>query len=136
MAERRAILIVDDEFIILMALKQELISRYGREFLLETALDPAEAEAIIDELAGEGVSVILVISDWLMPGMKGDEFLSRVRADFPRIRTIMVSGQANPDDVARIREAGDLDAYFMKPWDPARLVAACRKLLEEAGDGD
>jgi len=124
MAERRAILIVDDEFIILMALKQELISRYGREFLLETALDAAEAEAVIDELAGEGVSVILVISDWLMPGMKGDEFLAEVKRRHPGVRCIIVSGQADPEAIAKARELVALDAFIRKPWNRRELLQA------------
>ena len=124
MAERRAILIVDDEFIILMALKQELISRYGREFLLETALDAAEAEAVIDELAGEGVSVILVISDWLMPGMKGDEFLAEVKRRHPEVRCIIVSGQADPEAIAKARELVALDAFIRKPWNRRELLQA------------
>ncbi len=124
MSERKAILLVDDERIILMALRQELLGPFGGRFLLETAVDAAEAEAVIDELAGEGVSLILVISDWLMPGLKGDEFLARVKARRPGVRCIIVSGQADPEAVERARRLVDLDAFIRKPWRRCELLAA------------
>jgi DNA-binding NarL/FixJ family response regulator len=123
-----AILIVDDEAIILMAIKQELFGHFGDKYLLETALNAADAIQAIDELAGDGVRIILVISDWLMPGKKGDEFLAEVKASHPEIRCIIISGHADPDAIARARARVDLDAFIEKPWDRRDLlnaVSAC-----------
>ncbi|HOZ72377.1 MAG TPA: response regulator [Spirochaetales bacterium] len=119
-----AILCVDDEAIILMAMKRELKTHFRDRFRFETALDAAEGLRIIDALSEDGVSVILVISDWLMPGMKGDEFLLRIRSLHPDIRTIMVTGHADPASIERtIKEAGAF-TVLQKPWNRGELIAA------------
>jgi DNA-binding NtrC family response regulator len=135
MKARRAILIVDDEAIILMALKQELLRRYKGEFILETALDAVEANSVIDELAGEGVRLILVISDWLMPGIKGDEFLAGVKARYPEVRCIIISGQADPVAIERAQGLVALDAFIRKPWDKEELLAAVGACVGGGCDG-
>ncbi|HOX47697.1 MAG TPA: response regulator [Spirochaetia bacterium] len=131
----RAILMVDDEMIILLSLRQELRAKLGPAYRYEIARDADEGLKAIEELAADGVSVVLVISDWLMPGMRGDEFLANVRAGHPEVKTIMVSGHADEDQLERLRDSGALDAFFRKPWDPARLARECGRLLAspEAG---
>jgi response regulator RpfG family c-di-GMP phosphodiesterase len=124
MSGKGAILIVDDEAIILMALKQELLRQYGDEYLLETALDASEAGVVIDDLVRDGIRIILVISDWLMPGVKGDEFLAGVKRRHPEVRCIIISGQADPTAIARARELVHLDAFIRKPWNRVELLAA------------
>jgi DNA-binding NtrC family response regulator len=124
MNEKSAILIVDDEAIILMALKQELMGRYGDAFQLETALNAKEANEVIDDLVGDGIRIILIISDWLMPGVKGDRFLADVKIRHPTVRCIIISGQADPEAIARARELVGLDAFIRKPWNRAELLAA------------
>jgi DNA-binding NtrC family response regulator len=124
MGKNGAILIVDDEAIILMSLRQELRSQYGARFRLESALNAAEANAIIDELAADGVEVILVISDWLMPGVKGDEFLADVKRRYPGIRCIIVSGHIDAEAIEAVRASLALDAFIQKPWKRGELLAA------------
>ena len=78
MDPKKAIVCVDDEAIIVLSLKQELQNRLGDEYIYESAMSAEEALQVIEELSGDDVCVILVISDWLMPGIKGDEFLLRL----------------------------------------------------------
>jgi DNA-binding NtrC family response regulator len=129
MHPERAILLVDDEAIILLALRQELRSELGPGFRYEIASSAAEGLAVFDELEADGIRIVLVISDWLMPGMRGDEFLSRVRVLHPEVRTIMISGQTDEDQLDKLKASGSLDSFMRKPWDPKRLVAECRRLL-------
>lgn len=131
----RAILMVDDEMIILLSLRQELRAKLGSSYRYEIVRDADEGLKAIEELAEDGVRVALVISDWLMPGMRGDEFLEGVRARHPEIKTIMVSGHADEVQLERLRGSGALDAFFRTPWDPARLASECGRLLSapEAG---
>jgi DNA-binding NtrC family response regulator len=128
----KAILLVDDEAIILLALRQELRAELGPLYRYEIATNAKEALAVFDELAADGVRIVLVISDWLMPGMKGDEFLMRVHEQHPDVKTIMISGQTDEDQLAKLRESGALNVFLRKPWNPAILTAECRKLLEES----
>jgi len=68
----KAILCVDDEILILLSLLRELKSFFGETFVYERATNANQAFKVIDELALEGIKLILIISDWLMPGIKGD----------------------------------------------------------------
>jgi len=128
----RAILIVDDEAIILMALRQELRAALGPGYRYEVAMNASDALAVFDRLAGLGVRIVLVITDWLMPGMRGDEFLMRVRSSHPEVKTIMVSGQTDEDKLQTLIGSGALDVFVKKPWEGKRLVSECRRLLGEA----
>jgi DNA-binding NtrC family response regulator len=131
----KAVLIVDDEAIICLALKQELKIALGSAYRYETALDGTRGLATIKELVAAHVKVVLIISDWLMPGMKGDEFLIEARRGNPDVRTIMVSGQCNEFEVGNIRSSGILDAFFKKPWDSGALLRTCRTFLLEEENG-
>ena len=102
MSPDKAILLVDDEAIILLAMRRELRSELGPSFRYEIATSAEEGLAVIDELATDGIRVVLVISDWLMPGMKGDEFVVRVRGIHPGVRTVMVSGQIDEEQLDKL----------------------------------
>lgn len=128
----RAILIVDDEAIILMALRQELRAALGPGYRYEVAMNASDALAVFDRLAGLGVRIVLVITDWLMPGMRGDEFHMRVRSSHPEVKTIMVSGQTDEDKLQTLIGSGALDVFVKKPWEGKRLVSECRRLLGDA----
>lgn len=124
---KKAILCVDDEMIILLSLIQELKSSFGSEFLYEKATDADQAFEVIEDLALEGVKLILIISDWLMPGIKGDEFLETVRSQHPEIKAIMITGQAEKAVVDRLLASGCVTDVIEKPWNPQRLVEAVKK---------
>jgi CheY-like chemotaxis protein len=125
----RAILVVDDEAILLMALRQELRSELGASYRYEIAMSAKEGLSLFDELSAEGVRIALVISDWLMPGMKGDEFLMRIHETHPEVRTIMVSGQIDEGQLDLLKSSGTLDVFMRKPWSSKLLLAECSRLL-------
>ncbi len=124
---RKAILCVDDEKLILLSLVRELKNSFGDEYIYEKATDAYQAYEVIDELALEGVKLILIISDWLMPGIKGDEFLETVRERYPDIKAVMITGQADEDVINRLIESGCVSDVIEKPWDQLRLVEAVKK---------
>lgn len=124
---KKAILCVDDEKLILLSLIQELKTSFGNEFIYEKATDAYRAFEVIDELALEGIKLILIISDWLMPGIKGDEFLETVRKRYPDIKAVMITGQADEDVIKRLLKNGCVIDVIEKPWNPQRLVEAVRK---------
>jgi CheY-like chemotaxis protein len=112
----RAILCVDDEAVLLLSLKSELRSFLPADCRVETALDAGEAEELIEELGRGGIRVILIISDWLMPGLRGDEFLIRVHAKHPEIKSIMITGHADRDSIERALAVAGVRKVFPKPW--------------------
>ncbi len=119
--DRRAILCVDDEPIILLALVQELRKSLGTEFLLERAMGPEEALGAMENLEAEGTSLALVISDWLMPGMKGDELMVAIWQRLPETPVIFITGWAEAPAIERIRQSGPVLAVLKKPWDSREL---------------
>lgn len=127
---RMAILCVDDEAILLLALKQELRGRFGSRYAYESALGPNEALALIDELEATETELVLVISDWLMPGMRGDDFLAEVHRRRPDAKLVLLTGMADEGAMNRAMAASELDACVMKPWTSARLLDTLETLLK------
>jgi CheY-like chemotaxis protein len=131
MSDRKAILCVDDEIIILLSLVEELKLAFGGKFVYEQAIDAASALKIVEELSRDGVDVIFVISDWFMPGMKGDEFLEVIHRDYPEIRAILITGQADEAALSRISHNDSVVAIFNKPWNPVDLAEKIRSYSED-----
>jgi DNA-binding NtrC family response regulator len=112
-----------------LSLKHELKSSFGDEFVYETALSAEEALDVIGEMEVEGISLILVISDWLMPGIKGDEFLRRVKVEHPGVQTILVTGQADERTIESLVRDKVVDGLVMKPWRAKALIAEIERCI-------
>ena len=124
------ILLVDDEKTILDSLKQQLRHLFGARFQYETAEDVPEAWEVLAELEEDGTRVVLIVSDWLMPGVRGDEFLVDVRARRPEIVRVMLTGQADDAAMHRAREEAQVHRILHKPWSTDELVAVIAAALE------
>jgi CheY-like chemotaxis protein len=117
-----AILFVDDEKVILESLKEQLKRRFGSQYLYEAAESAEEAWEIIEELHTDEVKVLIIVSDWLMPEMKGDEFLIKVHQKFPEIVTVMLTGQADEAAIDRAKKEANLYCCLRKPWTEDELA--------------
>ena len=120
--EKGVLLCVDDEIIVLTALKDQLRRAFGNEFVIDIAESAEEALELLDELSAAGHKLLVIVSDWLMPGMKGDEFLIEAHKRFPSVVKIMLSGQAETAAVDRARKEAALHDFLAKPWNAAELV--------------
>jgi CheY-like chemotaxis protein len=121
---KSVILCVDDETVILESLKAQLRKSLGKSYTYELAQDAEEALDIIDELNADEVNILLIVSDWLMPGMKGDEFLIHVHQKFPRIVKILLTGQADQAAIDRAYASANLHRCLFKPWSENDLIEA------------
>ncbi len=124
-----AILCVDDEKVVLQSLRTQLKEAFGDAYIYELAEDADEALEVINELSEEGISISLIVSDWLMPGMKGDEFLIHVHQLFPNIIKIMLTGQADESAIKRTKEQANLHGCLFKPWSEEELVETLKSGL-------
>ena len=124
-----AILCVDDEVAILKSLEIELQDAFKNNYVYEFAESAEEALEILNELYEDRISVLLVLSDWLMPGMKGDEFLIKVHQKYPGVAKVMLTGQANKEAVERARQQANLYRYLNKPWKTQELVETIRSAV-------
>ncbi|MEM9215538.1 MAG: adenylate/guanylate cyclase domain-containing protein [Cyanobacteria bacterium P01_F01_bin.150] len=116
-AERKhAIVCVDDEVTVLRSLKTELKQALGDRYLIEMAEDGRDALDLLDELLAERYEIPLIITDYIMPELKGDELLRQVHRLTPNTLKIMLTGQATMDAVANIIRHANLYRYIPKPW--------------------
>ena len=118
------LLSVDDDLIVLKALKDQLHASHGKLHVIEVAQSADEALELLDELAGQGLRPLVVISDWLMPGMKGDDFLIEAYQRFPHVVTILLSGQTGSDTLEKVRSRANLHEFIGKPWEEQALIDA------------
>ncbi|NET27284.1 response regulator [Okeania sp. SIO1I7] len=116
-----AILCVDDEMPILKVLKEQLQRCFGNKYIYEVAQSAEEAWVVIDELEEEDIKILAIVSDWLMPNVKGDVFLTQVHQRFPNVVTVMLTGQADEVAIERAREQANLYACIHKPWTEEQL---------------
>ncbi|MEG5040854.1 MULTISPECIES: response regulator [unclassified Microcoleus] len=115
------ILCVDDEPDILNSLKMQLKKEFKNDYFYELAESGDEALDLLEEFQ-EKAQVIVVVSDWLMPGIKGDELLIKVHQKYPKIIKVMLTGQANAAAVQRAVEEADLYCCLYKPWQSKDLI--------------
>lgn len=119
---KSAIICVDDEVVILESLKKQLKRKFGDRFIYEVAESAEEAWELIEELNEEGIGMIAIISDWLMPGTKGDDFLIQIHQRFPQITKVMLTGQADVDAIERAKQEANLHSCLYKPWTESELT--------------
>ncbi|MEM7347892.1 MAG: response regulator, partial [Chloroflexota bacterium] len=82
-----------------------------------------------DELEEDGVDLCVIISDWLMPGLKGDDFLIKVHKKLPRVIKILLTGQADEAAVVRATEEANLEQCLHKPWQGEELIETINMAL-------
>jgi len=124
-----AILCVDDEKMVLNSLKDQLKKHFHPKYLLEFAESTEEALEIITDMQSTGIELMVVISDWLMPGMKGDEFLIKVHSLSPDTAKMLLTGQADEKAIDRVKTEAKLVAMISKPWEEKELVDIIQKCL-------
>jgi DNA-binding NtrC family response regulator len=122
----KAIMCVDDEKTVLDSLKEQLKKNFGDEFLYESAESAEEAEEVIDELSLEGIRILIIVSDWLMPRIKGDEFLINIHKKHPEIVKVLITGQADQESIERAKREANLFKVIHKPWTEEELVETIR----------
>lgn len=125
------ILCVDDERIVLDSLSTQLKVAFGDEYFIEVAEDADEALEVIDELSEDSTKILVIVSDWLMPGMKGDEFLVLVHQKFPKVIKILLTGQADETAIQRAKDQANLHCCLFKPWSNQELVETIKSALAQ-----
>lgn len=128
----RRVLIVDD-IQINRDLFMEQLGAWNIE--AETAQDGVEALTKIKAAQNEGQPYDLVLLDFLMPGMNGQEFAQLITQtqsiDNPQI--IMLSSCDQPVSTSALREIG-IDSYLVKPVRERRLFDTIVRVLSNPTD--
>jgi response regulator RpfG family c-di-GMP phosphodiesterase len=117
------LLLVDDELGIVKAL-----TRVFRQENYEVITAGSGKEAL--EKLAQG-PVHLVISDFMMPGMNGAQFLHEVKLRSPETIRIMLTGHANTDAVMGAINEGAVYKFILKPWNDDDLRVTVALALEQ-----
>lgn len=127
---RQVIICVDDEVIVLDSLREQLQKEFGEELLIEIAESGQEALEVYDELIEDGYEVPLVLADFIMPHMKGDELLALIHQRDTETKKIMLTGQATIEGVSNAVNKANLYRYISKPWDKSDLVLTIQEAIK------
>jgi response regulator RpfG family c-di-GMP phosphodiesterase len=127
--EIKAILTVEDDQEALNALRMQLERNFTDGFVLEFAQNVDEAISVIDNLVEENIDLILLLSDWYMPGKNADVLVDYIKRKNPDVRVIVLSGQLDTSKAGKMLEANVIDRVIMKPWDESNLMNQIKGFL-------
>lgn len=117
------ILLVEDDDSSRRALAEVLL-RDGYE-----VSQAARAEEALERLLDETVDA--VITDLVMPGMKGDQLVQEMSETFPEVPVIAVTAFGSVENAMELTRAGAAD-YLTKPFRTAELLDSLRRVLKES----
>lgn len=123
------ILCVDDDSTVLNALRTLLGKIFGADNIIEIAETGEEALEIAREYRDDGKAVNVIVSDYIMPVMRGDELLVRLHEASPDTVKIMLTGQSDLDGVKKAINEANLYRFLEKPFNNADLVLTIRSAL-------
>jgi DNA-binding NtrC family response regulator len=107
----------------------QLERNFSEDYLLEFAQNVDEALTVIDELITHEISIILLLSDWFMPGKNADVLINSIKARNPSVKVIVLSGQLDHSIAGEMLENNIIDRVIMKPWDEGMLINQIRTFL-------
>lgn len=114
------ILLIDDNAV-QAAIRQTILKRAG--YFVIAALSPERA---LEQFRNNEFpsAIDLILTDHIMPGMNGSEFVREVREFAPDVPVLVISGLAEAEDEYR-----DLNVHFrLKPLLPDNLLASVHRL--------
>jgi DNA-binding NtrC family response regulator len=117
----RTILVIDDDSMILMILKQTL-TKAGYRVI--TANSGEEGIATIASSQAD-----LVLTDYLMPGMSGIEVLNVIKQNQPLLPVIMLTGHGDVALTIKAIQLGAID-FIEKPIHSKELIEVIKRALE------
>lgn len=116
------ILIVDDELIVLVGLRETL---RGAGYDVTTAPNPIPA---LEFVRTQPFSV--VISDHQMPEMSGLDFLAQVKEIQPNATRILITAVLSLDTVIEAINRGEIYRFIVKPWLREELLVAMKNAVQ------
>lgn len=113
---RARLLVVDDE-----AYNRDLLERiFARQADVVSAADADEALAALT--AADGAFAAVICDQRLGRGL-GTQLAAQIRARWPDLRIVIITGYAEDPDLLAARAAGTIDDVIGKPWLPPILRA-------------
>lgn len=124
------ILCVDDEKTILDSLEEQIQNKLGKDYDVEVCQSAEEALDILDEFENDSRHVAVIVSDQMMPGMKGDQFLVQSNEKYLNTPKILLTGQASLEAVRNAINKASLFRYINKPWEENDLMLTIKEAVD------
>jgi PAS domain S-box-containing protein len=121
---RETILLVEDDSAVRTTIAR-ILTRRGYDVL--AAGDPQEAIALA---RGHPGPIALLLTDLVMPVMKGTELAEQIVAIRPGIRRLFMSGYASDETIRALMESTEV-SFIEKPFLPDTLARMIRAILDE-----
>ncbi len=122
---KHTILLVEDEAFVIKALNR-LFRKEGYHILTASS-----GQKGLELLKKVEKPVSLFISDQLMPGMTGVQFLEKAKKIFPDAIRFLLTGRSDMDAIVDAVNKGEIHRYLTKPWNDADLTLQVRQSLEQ-----
>ena len=116
------VIVVNDQ-IAVCKMWQQLLNRTLGLSCPGYAIDGDAAIGMVREIEPD-----VVLMDVLMPGMRGDEAMHHIKADFPDTIVIMYSADSSTEPIARNAGAAD---FLLMPVPPTHLASTIRRIYKE-----
>lgn len=123
------IMCVDDEPSVLTLLRH-LLDNMADDTVVEVAESGQEALDICADLRQDGREISVVVSDYIMPTMRGDEFLIQLHKISPRTTKIMLTGQSDLPGIKRTINEANLFRFLEKPVSNTDFVLTTKTGLQ------
>lgn len=123
------IICVDDEKIVLDSLKEQLKREFKETVDIEVISSAEKAMDVFNELLKENAEIPIIISDQVMPGMRGDELLIKLHILAPKTLKILLTGQASAEAVGKVVNQANLYRFIGKPWEKDDLYLTVKEAL-------
>jgi len=128
MPERVKVLVVDDEEVVLRSVRKVLKNDEEHEFQIDAALSAAEG---LDFMRGGKYDV--VVTDLMMPGIDGLEFIDRIRRGHSETRIVMITGYATMRTALQALRKGAFD-YIAKPFTKEELRSVVKNAARQKAE--
>jgi len=121
---RQRVLLVDDELPVRTFIAK-ILQREGFEIL--EAGDGLDALAVLQQMSGD---VDVLVTDIKMPRMTGIELVEKVKAEFPGVPVVYISGEHLQE---QLHNPSRRVVFLQKPFRPQAMLDAIRAVTADSG---
>lgn len=130
--QRKIILCIDDNVEVLKSLRFQLRQHLMRDVRIILAEGSEDALHTLDALDLSRNDMLLIVSDWLMPNINGEDLIKLIEQRWGPIMTIVLSGHITPEAKERLISLQQVISVMSKPWDGDHLIRLIgRSLIDQ-----
>jgi response regulator RpfG family c-di-GMP phosphodiesterase len=126
------IILLDDDKTMLNSLMDQLRAKFRSHYSIEAVQTIQEAKDLLELVTSQGSTISLIISDWLLPPDRTNDFLGYVHIKYPSIKLMLLSGYADADSVRELQNTAGILEAMRKPWQEEDLLQKVKGVLEPA----